>query len=1685
MFLSLRRWFRQSTPARSRSRFRPLCESLEARRLLAAPVSWESRGSGGGGALYSPSFGRQDPSEMYIASDMGQIFHSGNQGAGWDTVNHTEIQGNRGARVQFTDNNLIRYAIDYTVVDGLDLARPSKTTDGGVTWTPLAADPTGGEAYSLYVDPHNPNTVFVSDYAAAYLSTDGGASFSQKFSTSDSNTGLHVGGAFFDGANIYVGTGKGLYVSTNGGASFAASSITGIPATEAIVSLAGAKQNGVVRLMAVTLGSGDVYAGITGDDYFGYQGVYRLEVGNGSWVRQTAGIAAGNYPFFVAMAENNIDVAYVAGGSDPEAPIVFKTTNGGASWQSVLLTTNNQNVATGWAGQNGDRGWSYGGWTTGFAVAPTDPNRIVVTDYGFAHVSTTGGTSWQAAYVNPSDLNPAGAATPKGKAYHSSGLDNTTGWGVTWADASHLISSNSDIRGQISADGGQSWSFNYTGHTLNSMYRSVKHPTTGVLYAATGSVHDMYQSTYLTDARIDGGAGQVLFSANQGATWQVLHDFGHNVIWVATDPTNPNRLYASVIHSSQGGIYVSNNIQNGAASTWTKLANPPRTEGHPFNIVVLNDGSIVASYSARRNSAGAFTASSGVFLSTDGGATWQDRSATGMRYWTKDIVVDANDPTQSTWYAGVWSGWGGPPNGLGGLYKTTNRGQSWTRINSLDRVTSLTIDPTNPNEAYLTTEVDGLWYTQNLNSATPTFTQLTAYPFRQPERVFFNPFDSGEVWVTSFGGGLRVGRTSANSAGSFQFNTSSYSVNENGATATITVQRVGGSAGSVSVSYATSNGTATAGQDYTAAAGTLTFANGVTSQTFTIPITNDATFEGNETVALTLSSPTGGATLGSPTTATLTIVDDDAAPQPGQFRFSATSYSLGEAGGAAVITVQRVNGSDGAVSVAYATSNGTATAGSDYTTASGILSFAAGEVSKTFSVVILNDTSVEGNETVQLTLSNATGGATLGSPSTATLIINDDDVAQPGQLRFSATSYSIGEAGGSVVITVQRVNGSDGAVSVAYATSNGTATAGSDYTATSGVLSFTAGETSKTFSVPVLNDTAVEGNETVQLTLSNATGGATLATPATATLTINDDDVAQPGQFRFSLASYTIGEAGGSAVITVQRINGSDGAVAVAYATSDGTATAGADFTATSGVLNFAAGETSKTFSVAILNDTSVEGNETVQLTLSNTTGGATLGSPSAATLTITDDDVAQPGQLRFSATSYTIGESGGSVVITVQRVNGSDGAVSIAYATSNGTATAGSDYTAASGVLNFAAGETSKTFSVAVLNDPTVEGNETVQLTLSNATGGATLGSPATAVLTITDDDVAPQPGQFRFSVTSYTVTEGLATAIITVQRVNGSDGAASVAYATANGTATAGQDYTATSGVLNFAAGETSKTFTVSILNDTTAESNETVALTLSNPTGGATLGSPATATLTIADDDAVAGPGRFRFTSPTWSVKENAGTITLTVERIGGNTGKATVQYQTVDLTGPGINTAWGEGDYRYKSGTLTFLTGETQKTITITIINDKQVELSEVFGVQLRSPTGGATLDQPANAVVTILEDDSAIQYSTGKYYVTEGVATVLITVVRLGNTEGTASVDYKASGETAYKNEDFVPVKGTLTFNPGETSKTFEIPIIDDQVVEAVEQLVLNLTNPTGGAQLGTEIWSRVFITDND
>ncbi len=339
-------------------------------------------------------------------------------------------------------------------------------------------------------------------------------------------------------------------------------------------------------------------------------------------------------------------------------------------------------------------------------------------------------------------------------------------------------------------------------------------------------------------------------------------------------------------------------------------------------------------------------------------------------------------------------------------------------------------------------------------------------------------------------------------------------------------------------------------------------------------------------------------------------------------------------------------------------------------------------------------------------------------------------MAQTSVVAFSASAYSVSESDGGLDITVLRAGDTTTAVTVGFATSDGTAIAGADYTATNGILSFAAGQLTNAFRVSVLNDLLAETNETFTVALSNPTGGAILGVTSNAVVTIMDSSVAR---LQFSPATYSAIEGNTNVTITVARTGATNAAVTVDFATANGTATAGSDYTATNGTLAFAEGQLTNTFTLTLLDDSVPESNETVNLLLSNPSTGAALGDPSSAVLTILDNE---PASIQFGTNFFRATEHDQRAIITVVRVGSTTNAVSVDYGTSAGTASAGTDYFDTSGTLNFAPGDGSKSFSITLVDDRLPEGNETVELSLDNVTGGASLGEPTNAVLTILNDD-------------------------------------------------------------------------------------------------------------------------------------------------------------------------------------------------------------------------------------------------------------------------------------------------------------------------------------------------------------
>ncbi|NBV23529.1 MAG: hypothetical protein EBS05_16620, partial [Proteobacteria bacterium] len=687
------------------------------------------------------------------------------------------------------------------------------------------------------------------------------------------------------------------------------------------------------------------------------------------------------------------------------------------------------------------------------------------------------------------------------------------------------------------------------------------------------------------------------------------------------------------------------------------------------------------------------------------------------------------------------------------------------------------------------------------------------------------------------------------------FAATNFSALESAGVAVITVTRTNGNSGAVSVNFTTVDGvgTATAGVRYQGTNGILTFGDGETTKFFNVPLIDDDIVNGNQTVALGLFNPTGGVALGL-TNSVLTILDDDSF---GTFQFSTNSYSVVESAGGVTVTVLRTGGAVGAVSVTLVTAGGTANSGSDYVPVSQVMQFAAGQRSSNVTVQIINNTIVQPTRTINLILTGPTGNAVLGTITNTTISIIDDDM----QFSFTATNYTVVEDAGTAVVTVSRYGLTNLVGSVTYATSDGTAVNGIDYLGVTNTLVFLPGVTTTNFSVTVKDNQILQFNRILNLTLANATStsnsivttnNTSLGTNSTATLTILDND----NIFSFSAANYTVVESAGQLIVPVLRFGQNTGNVSVVCSavalTGPLAAPPGGRFNLISTNLTFGPGQSNANFNIPILNDLIPQGNQIFGLTMANPlpVGAAQLGVTNTATVTIVDDDIG----IGFSAANYTVSETSGSVTIGINRAGVTNVSVSVAFATTNGTAVPGVRYLSTNAVFTFAAGVTNRTFTVAVLDDHVIEPPQTVNLVLSNPTGGAFL-TVSNAVLTILDS-----VGSVGFTATNFLVSEAGTNGIVTVARSGGSSGAVSVRYFTlGSGTATSGLDYADVSGTLSWNDGETgAKSFLVPVFNDQLVEPTETVALWLTNVLGGASLGT-SNATLSIVDDD---GPGGVEF-------------------------------------------------------------------------------------------------------------------------------------------------------------------------------------------------------------------------------
>ncbi|MEW8322628.1 MAG: Calx-beta domain-containing protein [Candidatus Thiodiazotropha taylori] len=339
---------------------------------------------------------------------------------------------------------------------------------------------------------------------------------------------------------------------------------------------------------------------------------------------------------------------------------------------------------------------------------------------------------------------------------------------------------------------------------------------------------------------------------------------------------------------------------------------------------------------------------------------------------------------------------------------------------------------------------------------------------------------------------------------------------------------------------------------------------------------------------------------------------------------------------------------------------------------------------------------------------------------------------------------------------------------------------------------------------------------------------------------------------------------------------------------------------------------------------------------------------------------------LIFNESQYSVDENTNRLIVTVRRVGSSEGEVSVEYTTSDDDAMAGDDYVRQSGRLTFADGETLRTIEIPIINDRDDEENEDFQILLSDVRGNAALGQQNEVEVVILDDDGA---GTVAFSAISVAVNESRGEALVSLVRTGGTAGTIEVGYRTVADTALAEVDFVETESTVRFLPGETEKQISIELIDDELFEESERFQLMITELDGDAEIGSPASTTISILNDDPDTNFATISLESVSYEVRENAGQLRVTVFREGNLDITATVEYSTLG------GSATADEDYQSISGTLTFAEGFSRRTLTIDIINDTLYEQESSFTLILSNAGGGAVISDPSTALIRIIDDDA--------------------------------------------------------------------------------------------------------------
>ncbi|MDN5291204.1 MAG: hypothetical protein PWQ06_1443 [Anaerophaga sp.] len=733
---------------------------------------------------------------------------------------------------------------------------------------------------------------------------------------------------------------------------------------------------------------------------------------------------------------------------------------------------------------------------------------------------------------------------------------------------------------------------------------------------------------------------------------------------------------------------------------------------------------------------------------------------------------------------------------------------------------------------------------------------------------------------------------------------------ENGGTATITAITDYTIASEITVDL-TFTGTAIPGTDYSAN-NVITIASNTTTGTSVITGIDDSIYENDETIIVDISSVTNAREKWHHQQVIATITDSEDIPS---ITLSVNPSSIGE-GQSSTITATLSNATYEDVTVNLEATN-IDTQSADYNLASANITIIAGQTSATTSISAVDDGLFEGDEQVQIDISGVSGGGAVEATQQPEVITITDQQTAP-TVTLSTSPTSVAENTGSSILTATLSGATDNDITIDLAVIGGTASSG-DYTLPASI-SITAGETTGTASLSATNDDIYEGNETLTIGISTVPQGFTIGTPASATITIEDDEA--PPHVSLSAQPVSISENNGTTNITATLNRRTIEPVVVNLSISNGS-TENEDYQLESDAITIPAGSLSGETTLEAIDDNIYEDSESLTLSISLVSGGdAYENSTQNVTIFILDDE--QHPLVTLSAAPESIVEDGTST-ITTSLSNATEQTVIVLLQATNIT-TEDNDYNLTSTSISIPPANTTGSTTLDAIADNLYEGDEILEITISQVAGGsASIGGIQEAAITIEDAQTEPV---VNLQLTGSPFTEDGGSAIISVGLNHASTREVTVELEY-SGTS-ASNDYSGRINSVTIPSGQLEETVTLTGTDDFEAEGDETITVAILSASD-ATIGEQQEITATVLDDDIAGIKQIISDAGTTTSESGTSDNIAILL-----NTQPAT--DVVIEITG--LDTS--EGTLNSNRLTFTPENWDEPQIITVTGIDDNEVD-----------------------------------------------------------------------------------------------------------------------------------------------